>query len=130
SGQQWLEVMETAHRLGVESTATMMMGTGESNAEWIEHMRMIRDVQDRTLAAGTGTSGFRACSPWTYQPEHNPLTGRTQATALEYRRLLAVVRLFFDNVAHRQASWLTTGKVVEQLSLHMGGDELGSIMLA
>jgi cyclic dehypoxanthinyl futalosine synthase len=122
SGARWLEVMETAHRLGVESTATMMMGTGETNAERIAHLRMIRDVQDRT-------GGFRAFIPWTYQPENNHLKGRTQATALEYLRLLAVARLFFDNVAHLQSSWLTTGKPVGQLSLHMGVDDLGSIML-
>lgn len=122
SGARWLEVMEVAHRLGVESTATMMMGTGETNAERIEHLRMIRDVQDRT-------GGFRAFIPWTYQPENNHLKGRTQATSLEYLRLLAVARLFFDNVAHLQSSWLTTGKPVGQLSLHMGVDDLGSIML-
>jgi cyclic dehypoxanthinyl futalosine synthase len=122
SGARWLAVMETAHRLGLESTATMMMGTGETNAERIEHLRMIRDVQDRT-------GGFRAFIPWTYQPENNHLKGRTQATGLEYLRLLAVARLFFDNVAHLQSSWLTTGKPVGQLSLHMGVDDLGSIML-
>src|SRR6185503_18504784 len=122
SGQRWLEVMEVAHGLGVESTATMMMGTGETNAERIEHLRMIRDVQDRT-------SGFRAFIPWTYQPENNHLKGRTQATALEYLRLIAVARLFFDNIAHLQSSWLTTGKDVGQVSLHLGVDDLGSIML-
>ena len=122
SGERWLEVMEVAHRLGVESTATMMMGTGETNAERIEHLRMIRDLQDRT-------GGFRAFIPWTYQPENNHLKGRTQATALEYLRMIAVARLFFDNVAHLQSSWLTTGKAVGQLSLHMGVDDLGSIML-
>lgn len=122
SGERWLEVMEVAHRLGLESTATMMMGTGETNAERIEHLRMVRDVQDRT-------GGFRSFIPWTYQPENNHLKGRTQATALEYLRLIAVARLFFDNVAHLQASWLTTGKAVGQLSLHMGVDDLGSIML-
>src|SRR6266542_2536199 len=122
SGETWLEVMETAHRLGVESTATFMMGTGETNAERIEHLRMIRDVQDRT-------GGFRSFIPWTYQPENNHLRGRTQATSLEYLRLIAVARLFFDNVAHLQSSWLTTGKDVGQLSLHMGVDDLGSIML-
>lgn len=122
SGARWLEVMEIAHRLGVESTATMMMGTGETNAERIEHLRMIRDVQDRT-------GGFRAFIPWTYQSENNHLKGRTQATSLEYLRLLAVARLFFDNVAHLQSSWLTTGKDVGQLSLHLGVDDLGSIML-
>ena len=122
SGARWLEVMETAHGLGVESTATMMMGTGETNAERIEHIRMIRDVQDRT-------GGFRSFIPWTYQPENNHLKGRTQATSLEYLRFVAVARLFFDNVAHLQSSWLTTGKDVGQLSLHMGVDDLGSIML-
>jgi len=122
SGERWLEVMEVAHQHGMESTATMMMGTGETNAERIEHLRMIRDVQDRT-------GGFRAFIPWTYQPENNHLKGRTQATSLEYLRLIAVARLFFDQVAHLQASWLTTGKDVGQLSLHMGVDDLGSIML-
>jgi len=122
SGARWLEVMEVAHRQGVESTATMMMGTGETNAERIEHLRMIRDVQDRT-------GGFRAFIPWTYQAENNHLKGRTQATSLEYLRLIAVARLFFDNVNHLQASWLTTGKDVGQLALHMGVDDLGSIML-
>jgi len=122
SGERWIEVMEVAHRHGVESTATMMMGTGETNAERIEHLRMIRDLQDRT-------GGFRAFIPWTYQPENNHLKGRTQATSLEYLRLVAVSRLYFDNVAHLQASWLTTGKDVGQLALHMGVDDLGSIML-
>jgi cyclic dehypoxanthinyl futalosine synthase len=122
SGERWLEVMEIAHGLGLESTATMMMGTGETNAERIEHLRMIRDVQDRT-------GGFRSFIPWTYQSENNHLKGRTQATNLEYLRLVAVARLFFDNVAHLQSSWLTTGKDVGQLSLHMGVDDLGSIML-
>jgi cyclic dehypoxanthinyl futalosine synthase len=122
SGERWLEVMEVAHGLGVESTATMMMGTGETAAERIEHLRMIRDVQDRT-------GGFRSFIPWTYQPENNHLKGRTQATTLEYLRLVAVARLFFETVPHLQASWLTTGKDVGQLSLHMGVDDLGSIML-
>jgi cyclic dehypoxanthinyl futalosine synthase len=100
----------------------MMMGTGETAAERIEHLRMIRDVQDRT-------GGFRSFIPWTYQPENNHLKGRTQATTLEYLRLVAVARLFFETVPHLQSSWLTTGKDVGQLSLHMGVDDLGSIML-
>jgi cyclic dehypoxanthinyl futalosine synthase len=134
SGARWLEVMEVAHRRGVDSTATMMMGTGETNAERIEHLRMIREVQDKAVAAGYGSEGsaiggFRAFIPWTYQSENNHLKGRTQASSLEYLRLLAVARLFFDNIAHLQSSWLTTGKDVGQLSLHMGVDDLGSIML-
>ena len=138
SGARWLEVMTVAHRNGLSSTATMMMGTGETNAERIEHIRMIRDVQDLAVANGYVDSavevegsvgGFRAFIPWTYQAENNHLKGRTQATTLEYLRFIAVSRLFLDNVAHLQASWLTTGKDVGQLSLHLGVDDLGSIML-
>jgi cyclic dehypoxanthinyl futalosine synthase len=121
-GELWLSVMETAHGLGVESTATFMMGTGETDAERIEHLRMIRDVQDRT-------GGFRSFIPWTYQPENNHLKGRTQANVFDYLRLVAVARLFFDNIAHLQGSWLTTGKEAGQLTLHMGADDLGSVML-
>ncbi|HVU73219.1 MAG TPA: cyclic dehypoxanthinyl futalosine synthase [Mycobacteriales bacterium] len=121
-GHVWLDVMETAHRLGVESTATFMMGTGETAAERIEHLRLVRDVQDRT-------GGFRSFIPWTYQPENNHLKGRTQASAVEYLRLVAVARLFFDNVEHLQGSQLTVGKEVGQLTLHMGADDLGSVML-
>jgi cyclic dehypoxanthinyl futalosine synthase len=122
SGERWLEIMEAAHRQGLESTATMMMGTGETAAERIEHLRMIRDVQDRT-------GGFRSFIPWTYQPENNHLKGRTQATTMEYLRLLATARLFFHNVKHLQSSWLTTGKASGQVSMHLGVDDLGSIML-
>ncbi|GAA0396294.1 cyclic dehypoxanthinyl futalosine synthase [Streptomyces luteireticuli] len=122
SGERWLEIMELAHNLGVESTSTMLMGTGETNAERIEHLRMIRDVQDRT-------GGFRAFIPYTYQPENNHLKGRTQATIFEYLRMISIARLFLDNVAHIQGSWLTTGKEIGQLSLHYGADDLGSIML-
>ncbi len=137
SGARWLEVMTVAHRNGLSSTATMMMGTGETNAERIEHIRMIREVQDTAVANGyvdssveaDGVGGFRAFIPWTYQAENNHLKGRTQATTLEYLRFIALSRLFFDNVAHLQASWLTTGKDVGQLALHMGVDDLGSIML-
>jgi len=122
SGERWLEIMETAHGLGLESTSTMLMGTGETNAERIEHLRMIRDVQDRT-------GGFRAFIPYTYQPENNHLKGQTQATMFEYLRLIAVARLYLYNVAHIQGSWLTVGKEAGQLSLHYGADDLGSVML-
>jgi cyclic dehypoxanthinyl futalosine synthase len=135
SGARWLEVMATAHRLGISSTATMMMGTGETNAERIEHIRMIRDVQDLAVARGyagvedPAIGGFRSFIPWTYQPENNHLKGRTQATTLEYLRFIATARLFLDTIPHLQSSWLTTGKDTGQLSLHMGVDDLGSIML-
>src|SRR3954466_13197227 len=107
SGERWLEIMEIAHGLGVESTCTMLMGTGETNAERIEHLRMVRDVQDRT-------GGFRAFIPYTYQPENNHLKGQTQATSLDYLRMISISRLFLDNVDHIQGSWLTTGKEIGQ----------------
>ncbi|HEV2636088.1 MAG TPA: cyclic dehypoxanthinyl futalosine synthase [Actinocrinis sp.] len=122
SGERWLEIMETAHGLGLESTCTMLMGTGETNAERIRHLAMIRDVQDRT-------GGFRAFIPYTYQPLNNHLKGRTQATTIEYIRLIAISRLFLHNVAHIQGSWLTVGKEAGQLTLHYGADDLGSVML-
>ncbi|MFI9259706.1 cyclic dehypoxanthinyl futalosine synthase [Streptomyces sioyaensis] len=122
SGERWLEIMEVAHGLGVESTSTMLMGTGETNAERIEHIRMIRDVQDRS-------HGFRAFIPYTYQPENNKLKGQTQATVFEYLRMLAIARIFLDNVPHIQGSWLTVGKEAGQLALHYGADDLGSVML-
>src|SRR4028119_1480286 len=81
---------------------------------------MIRDVQDRT-------GGFRSFIPWTYQPENNHLKGHTQATSLEYLRIIAVARLFFDNVAHVQGSWLTVGKAVGQLTLHYPARDRGSL---
>jgi cyclic dehypoxanthinyl futalosine synthase len=122
SGERWLEIMETAHQSGLESTSTMLMGTGETNAERIRHIAMIREVQDRT-------GGFRAFIPYTYQPENNHLKGRTQATTLEYIRMIAIARLFLHNVAHIQGSWLTVGKEAGQLTLHYGADDLGSVML-
>jgi cyclic dehypoxanthinyl futalosine synthase len=138
SGARWLEVMAIAHRNGLSSTATMMMGTGETNAERIEHIRMIRDVQDLAVRNGYAddaienshdVGGFRSFIPWTYQPENNHLKGSTQATTEEYLRFIAVSRLFLDNVAHLQASWLTTGKDAGKTALRLGVDDLGSIML-
>src|SRR3954462_14275407 len=114
SGARWLQAMAIAHRNGLSSPATMMMGTGETNAERIEHIKMIRDVQDLAVAngyrddaveSGQAVGGFRAFIPWTYQAENNHLKGRTQATTMEYLRFIALSRIFFDNIAHLQASW-------------------------
>jgi len=118
----WLEVMRTAHGMGIESTATMMMGTVETPAERIEHLRVIRELQDEA-------GGFRAFIPWTYQAGNNVLGGRTNVTVFDYLRFVAVARLYLDNVAHVQGSWLTAGKDAGQLSLHLGADDLGSVML-
>ncbi|MBE0446656.1 MAG: dehypoxanthine futalosine cyclase [Actinobacteria bacterium] len=121
SADRWLDVMERAHYLGIESTSTMMMGGPESVEDRIEHMSKIRRLQDRT-------GGFRAFIAWTYQPGHTELGGET-VSSREYLKTLAVARLFFDNIKHIQGSWVTQGKDIGQLSLSFGADDLGSIMI-
>ena len=120
TADQWLDVMEAAHEQGIRSTGTMMMGSVETTAERVEHLSRLRDLQDRT-------GGFRAFIPWTYEPVKR-LTG-TKCSGYEYLRLLAVARIYLDNFDHIQGSWLTTGDDIGQLTLHFGGDDLGSIML-
>lgn len=121
SSSQWLEVMETAHGIGLASTATMMMGVTETRAERISHLDKIRDLQDRT-------NGFRGFIPWTFRPDNTRLGG-THLSSIEYLRTLAIARLYLDNIPHIQGSWLTQGPEVGQLSLIFGADDLGSIML-
>lgn len=121
SANQWLEVIEEAHNLGIATTATMMMGTVETTAERMEHLEKIRNLQDRS-------KGFRAFIPWTFRPGNTQLSGQ-DISPMEYLKFLAVARLYLDNFPHVQGSWLTQGKIVGQLSLCFGADDLGSIML-
>ncbi len=121
SARRWLEVMERAHTLGIESTATMMMGGPETVEDRIEHMSKIRKLQDKT-------GGFRAFIPWTYQPGHTELGGKS-VSSREYLKTLAVARIFFDNIKHIQGSWPSQGNEIGQLSLAFGADDLGSIMI-
>lgn len=120
SVDRWLGVMEVAHAQGIRSTGTMMMGSVETPAERVEHLARLRDLQDRT-------GGFRAFIPWTYQPVKR-LWGE-EASGYAYLRLLATARIFLDNFDHIQGSWLTTGDDIGQLTLHFGGDDMGSVML-
>ncbi len=127
SAQQWLEVMATAHRLGLNTTATMMFGHIETTEERLEHLFSLRRVQDQSLAAGRGR--FTAFIPWTFQPGNTALAEVTPATAVEYLRMLAVSRLVLDNFEHLQASWVTQGAKIAQVSLSFGADDLGSTMI-
>ena len=117
----WLSVMKTAHSIGMESTATMVLGLGETVEERIEHMRRIRELQDET-------GGFRAFIMWTFQPGNTQLGG-SKFSSWEYLKTLAVSRLYFDNVSHIQGSWVTQGQQIGQITLAFGADDLGSIML-
>lgn len=119
--QDWLDIMETAQLLGVGTTATMVIGMGETIKQRVEHFDKIRQLQDRT-------GGFRAFILWTYQPGNTELGGE-KTTAWEYLRTLAIARLYMDNIQHIQGSWVTQGQTIGQLTLAFGADDLGSIML-
>src|SRR5256714_9369768 len=121
---EWLSVMRATHRVGLRSTATMMFGIGDSTVHQVRHLQRIRDLQDET-------GGFTAFISWTFQRENTALGRRIreEPTGLEYLRMLAVSRLFLDNIENVQASWLTQGLRLGQGSLRFGANGLGSIMI-
>lgn len=121
SADEWLDVMRHAHRAGLRTTATMMYGTVETDEERLEHMLRLRALQDET-------GGFTAFIAWSYQPEHTERGGR-EATGVEYLRTLALARLVLDNFDNLQASWVTQGGKVGQLSLAFGANDMGSVMI-
>jgi cyclic dehypoxanthinyl futalosine synthase len=121
TADEWLGVMRHAHRAGLRTTATMMYGTVETIDERIEHLLRLRALQDET-------GGFTAFITWSYQPEHTERGGR-EATGVEYLRTLALARLVLDNFDNLQASWVTQGGKVGQLSLAFGANDMGSVMI-
>ena len=118
---RWIEVMRVAQRLGMPTTATMMFGSIETDAERIEHLDVLRELQDET-------HGFTAFIPWYYVPFKTPLRGK-ESNGLEYLRVLAISRLYLDNFAHLQSSWLTPGMKLGQLGLMFGCDDMGGTIL-
>jgi cyclic dehypoxanthinyl futalosine synthase len=121
SSSQWLEVMKTAHSLGMKTTATMMFGHIESIADRVEHMLKIRDLQNQT-------HGFTAFIPWTYQPKNTTLGGN-EVGGYEYLKTLAISRIVLNNFKNIQASWVTQGPKIAQLALTFGANDIGSTML-
>jgi cyclic dehypoxanthinyl futalosine synthase len=121
SADEWIDVMRHAHRAGLRTTATMMYGTVETDAERVEHLMRLRDLQDET-------GGFTAFITWSFQPEHTA-RGGYEATGVEYLRTLAIARIFLDNFENLQASWVTQGGKVGQLSLAFGANDMGSVMI-
>ena len=121
SSAQWLEVMEEAHRQGLKTTATMMIGTVETVEDRISHLRKIRDLQDQT-------GGFMSFIPWTFQPGNTALGGKA-VSSIEYLRTLSISRLFLDNFPNVQGSWVTQGRDIGQVCLSFGANDLGSIMI-
>ncbi|HTM23961.1 MAG TPA: cyclic dehypoxanthinyl futalosine synthase [Vicinamibacterales bacterium] len=121
TADEWLGVMREAHRKGLRTTATMMYGHVETVEERLEHLARLRALQDET-------GGFTAFIAWSYQPEHTELGGG-EATGIEYLRMLALARIVLDNFASLQASWVTQGGKVGQLSLAYGSNDMGSVMI-
>jgi cyclic dehypoxanthinyl futalosine synthase len=121
---EWLGVMEDAHALGLKTSATMMFGHVETLADRVEHLVRLRELQDRT-------DGFTAFACWNFQREGTPLAKKVPAMtgAHDYLRTVAVARLMLDNVDHVQASWVTQGPKIGQLSLAFGVDDFGGTML-
>ncbi len=119
----WLDVMRQAHALGMKTTATMMFGSLDAPQDRVEHLRRVRDLQDET-------GGFTAFIPWTFQAGNTQLqAGHTPSTGIDYLRMLAVSRLYLDNVPNIQASWVTQGIKLGQVSLAFGANDMGSTMI-
>jgi cyclic dehypoxanthinyl futalosine synthase len=118
---QWLEVMQIAHELGLNSSCTMMFGHVETVAERIEHLQRLRDQQDQS-------GGFTAFICWTFQPEHTKLRAEPVGSS-EYLRMQALGRIFLDNIPNVQSSWVTQGPRIGQTALHYGANDFGSVMM-
>jgi cyclic dehypoxanthinyl futalosine synthase len=122
NSDQWLEVMQVAHELGLKSSATMMFGHVETVEDRIEHLQRIREQQDRS-------GGFTAFICWTFQPEHTVLKVKHPAGVAEYLRTQALARIFLDNIDNVQSSWVTQGPGVGQIALKYGANDFGSVMM-
>src|SRR5438046_6313430 len=122
NGDQWLEVMQVAHGLGLKSSATMMFGHVETIEDRIEHLQRLRDQQDKS-------GGFTAFICWTFQPENTVLKVKQPTGVSEYLRMQALSRIFLDNFANVQSSWVTQGPKIGQVALKYGANDFGSVMM-
>jgi cyclic dehypoxanthinyl futalosine synthase len=118
---EWLGVQEEAHRQGMKTSVTMMYGLGESNADRIEHLFRVREVQART-------GGFTAFICWPLQPDGTQMANQPKTDAVTYLRTLAIGRIILDNVPSLQSSWVTMGLKVGQVALRFGANDFGSLM--
>lgn len=117
----WLAVMEEAHKQGLKTTATMMFRKKDSAEIIVSHFDKIRSLQDKT-------GGFTAFIPWPFQPGNSELDDEA-VTAVEYLRVLALARIYLDNIPNIQVSWVTQGAKVAQIGLFFGGNDFGSVMI-
>lgn len=117
----WVEVMRALHRRGMRSSATMTYGMGETERERIDHLSVVRKVQD-------DTGIFRAFIPWSFSPKRTRLEGIAPATGIDYLKIVAVSRIFLDNIRYIQAGWLTEGLKLAQIALAMGANDMGGVL--
>lgn len=120
--EQWLDVMRTAHDLGMHTTATMTFGIVETLAERVEHMLRVRELQDET-------GGFKAFIPWTFSPARTKLDHLPMAGGIDYLKTLAIARIMLDNIPHIHAGWVTEGVKIAQLALAFGANDLGGTLM-
>jgi cyclic dehypoxanthinyl futalosine synthase len=128
SWRDWMDVMQTAHSIGMHTTGTMVIGFGESMEERALHLLRIRDAQDDVLRRQLPTPGFLAFISWTFQPDNTNLKAEKLGPD-EYLKNVAISRLFLDNIPNFQSSWVTMGPEVGKLSLHYGCNDFGSTMI-
>jgi cyclic dehypoxanthinyl futalosine synthase len=119
--EEWLEVMRQAHFQGMRSSATMMFGHLEQDFHIVSHLEKIRTLQDETR-------GFTAFIPWTFQPGNTQINVKKK-TSVEYLKVLALSRVFLDNIDNVQASWVTQGDKIGQTALFFGANDMGSTMI-
>src|ERR671922_813984 len=120
--EEWLGVQEEAHRQGMKTSVTMMYGLGESNADRIEHLFRVREVQRRT-------GGFTAFICWPLQPENSELAHLPKTDAVTYLKTQAIARIVLHDVPNIQASWVTMGMKIGQVALRFGANDFGSLMM-
>jgi cyclic dehypoxanthinyl futalosine synthase len=122
NSDEWLEVMQVAHELGLKSSATMMFGHVETIEDRVEHLQRIRAQQDKS-------AGFTAFICWTFQPQHTVLKIDNPTGVAEYLRTQALARIFLDNIENIQSSWVTQGPEIGQVALKYGANDFGSVMM-
>jgi cyclic dehypoxanthinyl futalosine synthase len=120
--EEWLGVQEEAHRQGMKTSVTMMYGLGETDADRIEHLLRVRELQART-------GGFTAFICWPLQPEGTEMSNQKKTDAVSYLRTLAMGRIICNNVPNLQSSWVTMGLKVGQIALQFGANDFGSLMM-
>ncbi|MNS75251.1 Aminodeoxyfutalosine synthase [compost metagenome] len=128
SWTEWMDVMKTAHKVGMNTTATMVIGLGETMEERALHLHRVRDAQDECIQNGYDSEGFLAFIPWTFQPDNTNLKLDRQ-TPEEYLKTVAISRITLDNIKNFQSSWVTMGPEVGKLSLQYGCNDFGSTMI-